>query len=263
MSSVDVHPDPVRFLVYGSCVSRDLVEYGLGGRRSVAYYSARQSVISAFSRPAPSEVVPPHDAPLSPFQRRMVEDDLRSALPDRMRTAAESGVQHLLWDLVDERLGVYILADGSVVTRSIDLIACGLDDALRAEARQVEFGSTEHLRIWRDAVVGMRDLTTELGITVVALDIPWAERDSRGALTPTSFGRRASEANHLLRPYHDHLRDTGWCLTAHVREDESVAAADHRWGAAPFHYADTTYAVAARRVRRLISGDLPRSPRRV
>lgn len=241
---------PRPWMVYGSCVSRDLVELADGGRGSVARYTARQSLASAFGG-GRSDLTLPVPSALSPFQRRMVTDDLRSALPAQLREAASRGVRAVLWDLTDERLGVYALPDGTVVTRSIDLISSGLDATLAARvldgsAQFHEFGGPGHLDRWSRALAAFRDLARDLRLRVVLLDVPWAERDDLGRPTPSSFGTTARAANASFRRYVDLAARAVEVVT--LRPHEVVAAHDHRWGAAPFHYTTETYLLAASRL---------------
>lgn len=242
---------PAPQLVYGSCVARDLVEIALGGPDVVSGYVARQSLISAFSG-RPSTLVVPQGAPMSPFQRRMVEGDLHRGLEQEVRRAAGRGVRDVLWDLVDERLGVYVLEDGSPVTRSIDLMASGLDAQLADNAALLPLGSPEHLRRWTSALERFRSLTTEVGMIVTLLSIPWAECDDHGGATPVSFGISARTANAAFRPYIEAA--TSLFRTASLDTTAVTAARHHRWGPAPFHYTTDTYHRAAREVVRARGG---------
>src|SRR5690606_3435896 len=99
-------------------VSRDTFELLDTSRYSLLAYVARQSLISALG-PATPLAVPL--AELSPFQRRMVEGDIGSDLRSRLAAAARN-TDLLLWDLTDERLGIYRMPDGGFVTRTPDVI---------------------------------------------------------------------------------------------------------------------------------------------
>lgn len=254
MSQASPEHRSLRQLVYGSCVSRDLVEIALGGPDMVSGYVARQSLISAFSGRV-STLAVPDDAPLSPFQRRMVDGDIHRGLEEQLRAAAARGVEEVLWDLVDERLGVYVLEDGSPVTRSIDLMTSGLDAELSQRAALLPLGSSEHLRRWTSALARLHSVTAELGMRVTLLDIPWAERDDCGEATPGSFGVSAAAANVAFRPYVDAAGSIFG--TASLDASEVMAARDHRWGPAPFHYTVDTYRRAAREVERARSAPAP------
>src|SRR5690606_29154368 len=86
-------------------------------RFEVVAYIARQSLLSA-GRDASAHL--PDGLEIdSDFQRRMMTGDFAGNLAGRLAEAAPT-TDVLLWDLADERHGVHVFEDGSVVTRSID-----------------------------------------------------------------------------------------------------------------------------------------------
>ena len=141
--SAESGPGPTGLAVYGSCVARDTVEHLVPGTVRLLGYVARQSLVSAMSPPLDTD--PGHlDALPSAFQRRVLGEDARSAL---LRTLARdaASLEVLLWDLADERLGVYLLPDGGAITRTAELVASGAEPAMAARARLLTLGSDEHL----------------------------------------------------------------------------------------------------------------------
>ena len=138
----------IRTFIYGSCVSRDTFEYVDKERFSLLRYVARSSLISAFSPPAPLPI--PTDHGLSAFQLRQVCTDSSSRLLPTLRELADR-IDLLLWDLVDERLGVYTDAEGHVVTDSIELRTVG-DHVLLDAYQHIPFGTDEHLALFRAAL---------------------------------------------------------------------------------------------------------------
>lgn len=224
---------PIRTLVLGSCVSRDLFEELPKGEYTLVGYVARQSLISSFSPPV-TRLRPP--AMASAFQQRMAKGDYESSLPTVLKRTAGQ-VDLILWDLTDERLGVYLLPDDTVVTRSVDLIAAGAEPELDSEGMLIPFGNDAHFEMWRRALPQLRNVVSkhhpDSRLSLVAL--PWAERTESGEPTPTSFGLSAREANTLYERYYDTANAAG---TEVLWRDRDVRAADdHRWGVAPFHYA--------------------------
>jgi hypothetical protein len=233
-------PPPTRVFIAGSCVSRDTFALLDPERYALEGYVARQSLISAFTGPAAD--VPALPEHLSPFQRRMLAGDVAGDLPRRLRRAAGT-VDLLLWDVVDERLGVYRLPDGSFVTRTPELIGTALHDHLERTARLVAFGSDEHLGLWRAAAGAWVEVLRRHDLLARTLVVapPWATRSDDGSPVPTSFGLGAEQANRLSAPYLACAAALGAPVLT-VPPDTAVAAAGHRWGLAPFHYADATYA---------------------
>ncbi|KQT99843.1 DUF6270 domain-containing protein [Sanguibacter sp. Leaf3] len=226
----------IRVAIYGSCVSRDTFEY-LAPNFELVSYTARQSLVSAFTAP----VDPAIDLALSmlpsEFQRRMLLADARSSLVDSLDRLPED-LDLLVWDLVDERLGISRFEDGSVQTRSVEQIRAGI---VPDNAEHVRFGSATHRRLWSDALhqwgeaLDARDL---IGRTVL-LAPPWAVDDSEGDPTPASFGLRPDEANEITERYVEQVRTTLGVPVITTRD--VVAAVDHRWGRAAFHYSDDVY----------------------
>ncbi|KRE35507.1 hypothetical protein ASG73_16360 [Janibacter sp. Soil728] len=248
--TVPLEPSPGRGIsVVGSCVSRDACEHLPPGISLVAY-EARQSLISAFAPPVP--LPPEHLRLTSPFQQRVFEADHASALPDRVRAMAP--VSDLLaHDLVDERLGVFVHPDGGVTTRTVEWLALHTDGAPPHGARVVPFGSSEHLELFRSALVRWRALLEETGLLerTVLVAPPWATRTTVGKPTGESFGMDAGAGNAAMEPYVASVREIVGVDV--VGSDLDTAAGEsHRWGPAPFHYDDASErALAAALVERL------------
>lgn len=224
---------PQRTLVIGSCVSRDIFEDLPRGERRLVDYVARQSLISSFS-PAVSTLAPP--AMASQFQQRMAKGDFESSLPHVLERT-EGEVDRILWDLTDERLGIYLLRDDTVVTRTVDLIAAGAESDLAAAGMHIAFGGDAHFEMWTRALTAFQRAIhryhPRAHVTLIAL--PWAELTESGEPTPTSFGLSARRANELYERYYDAAATVA--VETLGRDNPDVRAADdHRWGVAPFHY---------------------------
>lgn len=237
---------PARVAVYGSCVARDTVEAAAEGQMSIQVYVARQSLLSAGSDASGHF---PADAPIdSAFQRRMMVSDFAGDLRTHLEAVA-GDVDVLLWDLVDERHGVHEYPDGTVVTRSIDLVS--VPEALAAveDARHIPFGSDEHFSRWTeraDAFIASLEEHALLARTVV-LQVPWALITVAGEPTPWSMGVPAREANESYRRYYQHLRDHGLRILE-LQPLAVLADPEHRWGLAAFHYTPEVYQEIIRRL---------------
>ncbi|MFD2796813.1 DUF6270 domain-containing protein [Promicromonospora vindobonensis] len=235
-----------RVFIYGSCVSRDTFEHFDPERFELVEYVARQSVLSAYTKPV--ELMAPPTLK-SRFQQRMITGDFSSSLRSQLATHA-SATDFVLVDLTDERLGAYLLPDGSIVTRSVELIESGGEQYLPQGTQHIAFGTQQHFDYWTAAVeyIGEQMRNQMSQATVVLLDIPWAEWSETGAQTPGSFGMRAADANPVFRSY---ARLAAQALGAHVismEPSEVVSSPDHPWGDAPFHYAEKVYLEIVRRL---------------
>ena len=238
MTSVPDRPGTVRTFIYGSCVSRDTFEHLPRTRFRLTNYVARQALSSAFS----SVVAAPLRVELSsPFQARMVANDWAGSLPEQL-AAASATVDLLLWDLCDERLGLYVMAPDQIITRSVELLSAGYADKLPAGVRHAEFGSDEHLKRFKDSLSQFAALLDRLNLRdrLMLLAPPWASSDESGTGGLNSFGRTAEEANTLFPAYEQLAADALHCPVI-GRERRTTASSVHQWGRAPFHYTDDVY----------------------
>lgn len=235
----------MRTLIYGSCVARDTFEF-LPQNYELVRYIARQSLISAYSPPAESYAIPRLD---SPFQHRMLEGDRTSNLPAMLENHRD--VDLLLFDITDERLGVYALPDGSFITRTVELIRSGHEDSLPAGTRLLEWGSGEHLELWTGALSRFAADVSRLGLIhkLRPLSIPWASRTTAGQPTPASFGLTARQGNRWNRAYLARVAErTGVRLLRPSPWRPVRSSEQHRWGPAPFHYTDVIYQDVAEKI---------------
>jgi hypothetical protein len=235
----------IRTFIWGSCVARDTFEYLPSQEFTLLRYVARQSAVSAASRPV--SLVEPPKLP-SAFQHRMLVGDFASNL--RAELAVHTSTDLVLLDLVDERLGVYVLPDDTVLTRSLELIQSNIEARLPEGTRYLKFGTPEHYERWSASVEELGGALCNLvpDAKVVLLDVPWAQRSASGAETPRSFGVSAADANPRFRPYVVRAVEA---LGAHLvsLQDRDVTADDnHVWGLAPFHYTAQVYEAAVERL---------------
>lgn len=234
-------PLPTRICIYGSCVSRDTFEHMDPAAFSLTRYVARQSLISGFSTTAAEVDLSSFD---STFQRRMLRGDAAGDLPAHLATDAAS-VDLLLWDLTDERLGVFAGPDGRVVTRTTEGLAHDLYSSLDGWSH-LPLGTPRHQAAWQAALERFIDQLRQLELLdrTLLLEVPWAAVDVAGVPVPSSFGTRPDQANRTFAWYYEHARAAG-VRTVTVEPDIAVAAVDHPWGPAPFHYHSTTYRALA------------------
>lgn len=155
--------------IFGSCVSRDMCELWSGATPAV--YVARQSAIVTLN---PMGSYAPSGKKLeSDFQRRAFRGDVQANVVQRL---TDQAVDVVVIDLVDERRGVWVDADGHFLTNSIEAFKLGIDEIARKEnLRLIEFGSDEHFELWKQGFVKIIDRLRQLGKPIVLLDIAWAD----------------------------------------------------------------------------------------
>lgn len=253
------HPSRVRVVIVGSCVSRDTFEFLDPRRFELVKYVARQSLISSYSRPltiADAELAPLTSA----FQRRTVRADHSSSLVGDLMSVGK-GIDLVLWDLTDERFGVWDLGEGRFITRSVELIASGLDEEIARRALLVPFGSRRHLSLWGGAVPRFASTLRQMSLPrpPVLLAPPWATTDDRGREVKSALVPEPAAARRILRRY---LRRAGDVPTISVGSSTAVASSAHRWGVAPYHYTDDVYLEMARRITTWVEATAPGSAAR-
>lgn len=234
----------LRVFVIGSCVTRDTVDHLDPARYRLVGYVARQSWASV-ARP-PGQVVDTA-ALTSAFQRCQVDGALHGDALERLDAAGP--VDLVLVDLVDERLGLHQLADGGLVTRSVELYRSRLESGYTGTATLLRFGSRRHRQAWRRGADVVLDGLAARGLTARTwvLAPAWAATSVQGHRrlrgdggTPLRFAVRAWPYYRTLRRRlgADHLLGTDLAVQAD---------ATNRWGLAPYHYsADVYQALAAR-----------------
>ncbi len=239
---------PARVTILGSCVSRDTLETMPRDKWPIDGYLARTSLISAGTDASAN--VPTELSGSSKFQLRNVWDDIRGELLPTLKRKTNSSV--LLWDLVDERHGVFEFSDGSIMTRSIDALAIPELIAAAENARHIPFASDEHYWRWSGAAGMFVSALEALGLKdrTLVLAADWAERDTSGQTTPWSMGTAAPDANVKFARYYDRLEQLGLEV---VRFTDTVADPEHRWGLAPFHYTGDTYAAIRTQIEAFVA----------
>ncbi len=210
-------------------------------------YVARQSLISVDSDALAH--LPEQLSVSSKFQERMIRADFAGGLLDRLEALAPE-IDVLLWDLADERHGVYRFDDGTVVTRSIDNIRMPELEPRFERAELIEFGTAGHFALWTDRVIAFEERLRSLGLfdRTVVLEVPWAVLTTEGKPSPWSMGVRAKDANARYAPYYALLRERGFRVIA-LPEEVVLADPNHRWGLAPFHYTPAVYREVLRQLR--------------
>lgn len=223
--------------IYGSCVSRD--SYNLvKERHSLSGYVARQSFISATSKP--TSLLPGSDME-SQFQNRMLTGDLKSNALAVMRSKA-SEIDLLVIDLTDERLGVHKLPDGSFVTRSTELVSSRRLLSLETPPGLIRFGTERHEIFWkRSASIMMRRLS-EMNLLrkTLIMNTPWAFETLDSPRFSAESIQEAKNARYWLSRYAQHCQSLG-AAVVNLPEELALATSDHRWGLARYHYSNDAY----------------------
>lgn len=225
----------LRVFIYGSCVTRDAVEFWDPEKLEMAGYVARQSLISAMSPASDVE-----DFRLSQiessFQRRMMRGDVESSLLPTL-AAAKDDYDVILWDLTDERNGVQQLPDGGWITR---LRNFQKEQLFRGKLGRILAATDgEHSKLWNRALDGFLAELDKAGLLdrLVLNDTRWATTDDAGE----PFSVQETFLNGHLDRMSRSIRAAGVPVIA-PEPSTVVASTNHKWDRAPFHYVEETYA---------------------
>lgn len=226
-----------RTFIYGSCVTRDSVEYWEDYGLELVGYNARQSLISAYSEVNAERFDISGVRP--GFTRRMVRGDVEGSLPARVRETATSW-DHIIWDITDERNGVLQVPGGGYVTRlQAYRSACTGPEEL---GPRILFGEDAHFKLWCDAADRFLATLEAVGkrTALVVNAVPWADHYENG--DPTSQLDRPSSKrfNSKAERYYEYLARSGVSI---ARPDSSkvIASTTHQWGPEPYHFTESTY----------------------
>ena len=231
---------PTRLLIFGSCVSRDILNHQQDKTRVVLVdYYARCSLASLGARPIemPSAV----ENISSRFQKRMVERDIRK---DFLNDLAGLQFDVFLLDLVDERLNLYVEPEGRVCTLSSELVSSGFRVDSHEGSKYLS-GSEEFWRLWEAGWVILVNKLRGLGVLdrLLVNQVFWSSRTENGGnFEPHYSSKHIDSANQFLdRMY----RRIGADIPSEqfLRFDQGLMTGSigHRWGISPFHYVDGYY----------------------
>lgn len=224
---------PIRAIVYGSCVARDVIRV-VPEPFEVTGYIARQSFVSAFTDP-----VEPPELPnvASPFQARNVRGDFWSDAGARIADLG-GDADVVLIDIASDRHGVAAYGDGYVsLTPDHRRAFRGIVPGGTA----VPFGSSEHLSLFTQAARQGRALLKELSLfeKTLVIGAPFTDRTVTGE-PMTGAAETAEAINEKYRPYYEALSAAGFSI-AMLPDELAVADLQHAWGPGQDHYADPAY----------------------
>jgi hypothetical protein len=211
--------------IFGSCVSRDAVEFAQGVR--VGKYLARQSVVSAVADRPSQETLDglQFKEGTHPFNRRMVEGDFRKTSLGEL--AAQDPAAVVVFDLIDERMPLGVTHCGALVTYSQP--AAGCSNARTLIQRLIPAYSDEHRDLFRKAIPVFAE---RIGPRPVVIH--------RALYAPGDWD--FERANRVLGEFYGLAAKFMKSATVvEVEPQHRVSSASHKWGFAPYHYVDAYY----------------------
>jgi len=210
-------------------------------------YFARSSFASAFSI---GKVEDPYSAAIaSTFQRRQVRQDFAKTFAEAL---PGMDFDILLVDFTDERFPLYVLNDGRVVTVSTELRRTAFPEGMAG--RLVRPFTEQHLRFWErgwNRFMQLMDETNSVSKLRISRTF-WSETTESGGSfdrenTPQLIGTANKHFERLFRRCSDDLSVGNF-----YDFDPSLFKGKdgHKWGQAPFHYADPYYIAMLENIKR-------------
>lgn len=228
-----------RVFVYGSCTTRDGVDYWDEYGLELDGYVARQSLVSGYAPTSQKRF--DMRGISSSFVRRMIANDAAGTAPQKALEAVRNG-KIVIWDLTDERGGVFEIPQGGLVSGVAQ--ASGVKFVGMKLGPRIAFGSEAFHELWiRAAQKFAADLVAErLLDNVIVNATPWATLFEDGTPGPRSVPEAVAFNAGLARMTQE-LESLGFKI-ARPHPDRVRAAHTHKWGQAAFHYTPDTYRAA-------------------
>jgi len=219
-----------KILIFGSCVSRDALEYAKQGEFELVGYYARSSLASLISPPfIDNEIL---DKIGSKFKKRMVAADMSKSFWSILN---DIEFDILLVDFIDERFKCVHTLEGGIHTISSEYKAV----ASSFTGKIITSGSESHLSLWRkgfEKLVGIlrkRNLLNKLKISRVY----WTNCVSDGGSIHPYTEEQVKNANKTLFNMYSIVSEMlGTKVFIDYSAEQLIIDADHKLGVSPFHY---------------------------
>ncbi|MFC4298640.1 DUF6270 domain-containing protein [Castellaniella hirudinis] len=232
----------MKIFILGSCVSKDSLDFGEPGEFHLVEFIARSSIASIFSEKPFDDVF--SERLTSGFQRRWVNVDIEKKFLDII---SRSDFDVLLMDFIDERFNLLEAGPGKCCTVSAEFKNTDPFKDI-PDFKIIKSGSDDFFRRWGNGWNNLVDfLRKNDKLHKLRLNkVLWAARTASGGrykkyLSEEIVPDEAIEfANNTLNKMYsfvekDLKRDQFFTY------DEIKGGDFHKWGPAPFHYADDFY----------------------
>lgn len=220
-----------RLWIQGSCVTRTPL-VSAPETLVVSRFRARSSVVSLVSPPVP---MIPHDAATVPrFEAMNIAADFSKSWRQELPQSGEIAI----FDFIDERFGVVDTGEG-YFTFSTSLRAVVDRDKILSRGKFISPGSAGY----HDLVMGAMDAFCDIISNIPDICVNtayWAEPKPDGPAFPESLSKLITPQNRLLDAIYDRIAARTKARFFGLAKHRHVAAAEHKWGMAPFHYTQET-----------------------
>lgn len=224
-----------QLLIYGSCVARDIVRI-IPGRFGLIHYAARQSWVSAASKPLKR----PQNIDLGAFSTRSIIGDFLSNVPATIRKFGDKA-DVILIDIASDRHGVYPVGD-SYISNTGELRRSNLLRTIE-HGPLVKFGTPQHKRLFKLAVTKIKRILLSAGVfdRVLVLNVQFAGTSNDGTPMPLARGMTSTEVNSVYAYYYQVFEDCGFRVLPEPPTELQIGNSDHKWGLQQDHFIDLMY----------------------
>lgn len=228
--------------IFGSCVTRDVVQH-LPPGTEVASYIARSSIVSA-AHAVPYRVTEEIPASVGAFEGRMIRHDLEKTGFNHL---AKSGSHVILIDLIDERFRVYQHA-GTLVTLSARIAKEQFGTEILQNGKVVPRDEAFDIAFERGAQI-MLERVSSSNAQVFVNEAYWAEKYASGETHVNYDNVDAIRRNNAqLRRYYDVFRGLLPKESFIQYHGDLLGDPGHVWGPAPFHFTRSYYQEIANKI---------------
>lgn len=242
--------------IFGSCVSRDLLEVNKEKNFKLGTYVARESIISALSIPVEYDK---NDIKLSsPFQTRMLEMDLKKECLSALEMQHS---QYLIIDLIDERFDLGKVAD-SYFTISGEFIESKVLDSVKYDVIKKTEGFEKYLdksieayvEEFCDRILKIYEPQNIILHKAFMVDY-YVNSDKKTKKFSFSYLNYNKRVNKVLTRMYECIEQ---CIPQAIIIDlceEYCADEAHKWGLAPKHYQQEYYIAVMNKIYKQLKND--------
>ncbi|MBY7026651.1 hypothetical protein FDC27_05700 [Clostridium botulinum] len=253
--------NPIPISIFGSCVSRDLLEFDINKKYDLKTYVARQSIVSAVSTPLKCKMESINLQ--SKFQKSMVYNDFTKETFEKFNN---DGSEYLIIDLIDERFKLLEYKQGmekSLITYSSLLQESGYVKELNIVEKSRKIlgrklycvGEKELDYYLQEFCERILKIYLSKKIIIHKCKMNNYYIDSLGNIVRfnSNILRNNKVINELLNYMYDYLEaNINGVEIIDICENFS-ASEKHKWGLAPMHYQNEYYIMALNHLENILN----------
>lgn len=232
-----------QLLIFGSCVSRDILRFDTQGYFEIVRYFARSSFASLSSEPYVDKSI--LEKITSNFQKRMVEWDMSKEF---WLFLQQGNYDFLLLDMIDTRFHLHKIHSKYLHTISSEYQA-GCDKRI-SSSQIIHRDSKEFFNLWLEGLKKFSRITEAFQEKIICIKPYWTNLLAGGGAFMDI--KLIAPFNHLLENYYQALQDYLPKATF-IEYPQGLLEADpnHQWGLATMHYKEEFYLYGLQKMREI------------